>query len=261
MKILLTNDDSHQSPLLQFAIEALSPLGDLTIVVPLEEQSWKGKSMTRFGTVHEGETVVAGRVVRTLSGTPADCVNIAIYHYGRPDFVVSGINAGLNVGASFVLASGTVGACFEANIAGIPALAWSQEFDRSLWKGYTATYSLPEEVVTHLRAQTTRVARTLFPAFTALLAQDRSAYTWNVNMPHMLSNEPSLEGATLARNQYFSCFSRGEFGFQHQLVEVKKGAEAQCDDQVLLRGHVPVTRFSLSPWSALPGLTDRLPIP
>ena len=49
MRILLTNDDSHDSPLFLLAIKVLEGLGDLTIVVPAQEHSWKGKSMTRFG--------------------------------------------------------------------------------------------------------------------------------------------------------------------------------------------------------------------
>ena len=40
MKILLTNDDSHQSPLLAFVIQNLKKFAELTIVVPKHEQSW-----------------------------------------------------------------------------------------------------------------------------------------------------------------------------------------------------------------------------
>ena len=47
----------------------------------------------------------------------------------KPDMVVSGINMGINMGLGFVLSSGTVGACLEANIAGVPAVALSQELD------------------------------------------------------------------------------------------------------------------------------------
>ena len=52
MRILLTNDDSHDSPLFLLAIRILRGLGDLTVVVPAQEQSWKGKSMTRFGELY-----------------------------------------------------------------------------------------------------------------------------------------------------------------------------------------------------------------
>jgi 5'/3'-nucleotidase SurE len=48
MDILLTNDDSHISPLFHFLIDKLRLLGNLTIVVPKEEQSWTGKAISRF---------------------------------------------------------------------------------------------------------------------------------------------------------------------------------------------------------------------
>ncbi len=131
MKILITNDDSHRSPLLQFAISYFSRFGDVSIVVPLHEQSWTGKCVTRFDPVHAQEVELFGRKAFTVSGRPADCVNVGVYNLldQRPDLVVSGINAGFNMGIGFVLSSGTVGACLEANIADIPAIALSQSFD------------------------------------------------------------------------------------------------------------------------------------
>ena len=124
-KILLTNDDSHDSPLFHFAIDELQKLGDLTISVPATEQSWKGKAMTRFGNVYVEEISIHGTGAWSITGTPADCVNIAIYNLMEtpPDVVVSGTNIGKNTGLSFMWSSGTVGACLEANIAGLPALA------------------------------------------------------------------------------------------------------------------------------------------
>jgi len=127
--LLLTNDDSHDSPLFLHAIAALSRLGDVTIVVPATEQSWKGKSMTRYGALYVERIDLHGRAAWSVTGTPADCVNLGIYNLlpAPPDVVVSGINIGKNVGLGFLFSSGTVGACLEANIAGLPALALSQE--------------------------------------------------------------------------------------------------------------------------------------
>ena len=62
-RILLTNDDSHDSPLFLLAIRSLAQFGELEIVVPATEQSWKGKSMTRYGALY------AERI--DLHGTPA----------------------------------------------------------------------------------------------------------------------------------------------------------------------------------------------
>jgi 5'-nucleotidase len=60
------------------------------------------------------------------SGTPSDCVKLAIWALleEKPDFVLSGINHGSNLGTD-VLYSGTVAAAMEGVIEGIPSLAFS----------------------------------------------------------------------------------------------------------------------------------------
>ena len=68
MRILLTNDDSHDSPLFLLAIELLKDLGELTVVVPAEEQSWKGKSMTRFGVLYADRIDLHGTMAWSVSG-------------------------------------------------------------------------------------------------------------------------------------------------------------------------------------------------
>ena len=72
------------------------------------------------------------RLPEVISGTPADCVKLALSHLlpRRPDVIVSGINAGANVGVD-VLYSGTVSAATEGALAGIPAMAVSVPPGRS----------------------------------------------------------------------------------------------------------------------------------
>jgi 5'-nucleotidase len=61
-----------------------------------------------------------------VDGTPTDCVALAVGELldARPDFVLSGINHGANMGED-VLYSGTVAGAMEATILGIPAVALS----------------------------------------------------------------------------------------------------------------------------------------
>ncbi|MYF18520.1 MAG: 5'/3'-nucleotidase SurE, partial [Gemmatimonadetes bacterium] len=80
MKILLTNDDSLDSPLFLFAVDYFQVMGDVKAVVPAEEQSWKGKAMTRFGTRHVERLDGFACETYAFSGTPADCANFGIYH-------------------------------------------------------------------------------------------------------------------------------------------------------------------------------------
>ena len=93
MHILLTNDDSHTSPLFRFAIDILKPLGDVTIVVPQEEQSWTGKSMSRFKPLALSQMKLQDDIAHCVNGTPADCVNLGVHHLCQepPDLVVSDI--------------------------------------------------------------------------------------------------------------------------------------------------------------------------
>ena len=51
LKILLTNDDGYDSPLLAMVYECVKNWGEVSIVVPAAEQSWTGKSITRIGTM------------------------------------------------------------------------------------------------------------------------------------------------------------------------------------------------------------------
>jgi 5'-nucleotidase len=138
LKILITNDDGIDAPALVPLARALSPMGEVTVVVPDRERSWVGKAITRFEPVTLSETERGGLPMFTTSGYPADAVQLGVHSLGGsvPDLVVSGINLGYNHGAGFLMSSGTVGAAVEAWISGIPALAVSTGTmsDWHLWR-------------------------------------------------------------------------------------------------------------------------------
>ena len=124
--ILLTNDDGVDSPALLPFIHALQRLGEVRTVVPEGQRSWIGKALTRFEPIEVAEVDRSGHTVVTVSGTPADAVQVAASYYETPpDLVVAGINLGYNHGAGYIISSGTVGACFEGWELGIPAIAFS----------------------------------------------------------------------------------------------------------------------------------------
>ena len=124
--ILLTNDDGVDSPALVPFIGALARLGDVRTVVPEGQRSWIGKALTRFEPIEVAEVDRAGYTVVTVSGTPADAVQVAAAYFDTPpELVVAGINLGYNHGAGYIVSSGTVGACFEGWELGIPAFGFS----------------------------------------------------------------------------------------------------------------------------------------
>jgi 5'-nucleotidase len=132
MRILVTNDDGVRSEGLHALADALSPLGEITIVAPLTEASAIGHALTLRRPLRLEQ--IAERTY-AVDGTPTDCVNIGVITVlkGLPDLVVSGINKGWNLGDD-VTYSGTVAGAMEGAMLGAPSLAvslkWtSEEFD------------------------------------------------------------------------------------------------------------------------------------
>lgn len=131
--ILLTNDDGVDSPALLPFRAALENLGEVRTVVPEGQRSWIGKALTRFEPIEVTEVDRSGYPVVTVSGTPADAVQVAASYFDTPpDLVVAGINLGYNHGAGYIISSGTVGACLEGWELGIPAVAFSAGI-RGVW--------------------------------------------------------------------------------------------------------------------------------
>jgi 5'-nucleotidase len=127
LRILLTNDDGIAAPGIAALWRAVRDLGEVTVVAPDSERSAVGHAITLADPLRvadfEGPDGFAGHAV---SGTPADCVKIAVRAIlsRSPDLVLSGINQGANMGTN-LLYSGTVSAATEAAMLGVPAAAIS----------------------------------------------------------------------------------------------------------------------------------------
>jgi 5'-nucleotidase len=123
MHLLCTNDDGILAYGLECLVRAASPLGDVTVVAPDREQSATSHSLTLH---HPVRAVRRGDQRYQVDGTPTDCVMLAVEALmeHRPDFVLSGVNHGHNMGED-VLYSGTVAAAMEGVALGIPAIAIS----------------------------------------------------------------------------------------------------------------------------------------
>jgi len=121
--ILVTNDDGYRSEGIHALADALQPLGDVTIVAPVDEASAIGHALTLRRPLRLEHIRAA---VYAVDGTPTDCVNMAVTQVFKrlPDLVVSGINKGWNLGDD-VTYSGTVAGALEAALLGVPGLAVS----------------------------------------------------------------------------------------------------------------------------------------
>src|SRR5690554_2843629 len=149
MHILVSNDDGYSAPGLEALVEALSGIGDLTVVAPETNCSGSSNSLTLNRPLW-AHTAANGFYY--VNGTPSDCVHIALTGMldHRPDLVVSGINNGANMGDD-TLYSGTVAAATEGYLFGIPAIAFSL-VDRG-WKHLDAAAQVARSVVERHIAQ------------------------------------------------------------------------------------------------------------
>lgn len=180
MRLLLSNDDGILAKGLSILEQAVTPLGDIHVVAPDREQSATSHSLTLH---HPLRPVRLGEQRWQVDGTPTDCVLLACEALldVRPDFVLSGINHGPNMGED-VLYSGTVAAAMEGLALGIPAIALS--FAGSLLRADAMLETQVPQIrslVSHLMQLET------FPRDTLL----------NVNLPAVPG--PEIKGVRLTR--------------------------------------------------------------
>ena len=136
--ILVTNDDGINAPGIRNLISVMKEIGDVIVVAPDSPQSGMGHAITVGDTLRLEEVqIFEGVKAYECSGTPADCVKMAISEIlnKKPDLCVSGVNHGANSSIN-VIYSGTMSAAIEAGIEGIPAIgfslldfSWNAEFD------------------------------------------------------------------------------------------------------------------------------------
>ena len=129
MHIALTNDDGIHAIGLRSIYYALIKAGHrVTVIAPMSEQSAVGHAITILTPLRVKRVEENGFKGFGIYGTPTDCVKLGISELldEAPDMVVSGINAGANVGPD-ILYSGTVAAATEAAHLGFPALAVSYD--------------------------------------------------------------------------------------------------------------------------------------
>ncbi len=167
---IVTNDDGIGAPGLEVLAASLAASYRLVTVAPATACSGCGHSLTTHGPIR---VEPRGADAFAVYGTPGDCVRLALLHLApRADLVVSGINAGGNLGCD-LFHSGTAAGAREAALRGRRAVAFSQ-------------YLMRERPVDWLRAGWW-AARVLSGLIHTPLPP-RSF--WNVNFPCLLPDDP-----------------------------------------------------------------------
>ena len=194
-----------------------------------------------------------GRVT-TVEGTPADCVRAAVALPGepKPDWVVSGVNHGSNLGID-IYYSGTVAAAREAAILGIPSVAISVLVKADIPADWTRITSVAAAILPALIAPQ---APSPAPGLHEEIARHvrsvpASPGFWNVNLPCPIRDgDLPVEMAPLSTDPFHIQYesSRDEYG---RCCLTSKGnyhdrpAAAGTDVAAVFAGRIALTRISL----------------
>lgn len=143
MNILVSNDDGIAANGIRVLTEELSKKHNVYVVAPDRERSAAGHSLTihtplRVEELDSGKN--GARRTWVTTGTPGDCIKIAmsalLSEDEKPDYVISGINHGPNLGSD-ILYSGTVSCAMEGAMMGIPSIAVSLASLKSDYEDFT----------------------------------------------------------------------------------------------------------------------------
>jgi 5'/3'-nucleotidase len=213
MNVLLTNDDGYLAPGMLALLDTTRAMGWLPfIVAPTHGMS--GASRARRSGLHIpwNEDAVADCVAYHLDATPASCVVFALTSGLLPeiDLVLSGVNAGENLGAGLTI-SGTFGAALEAAAYGVRAIAVSRQYEGDIGSDPTGW-------------DWSRIPQQLGP--TLEWCMDRSDWdVCNINLPNRPdSDHPTL--TTISRQSYFgdrydptTCTIVSDYGYRASLLD------------------------------------------
>jgi len=145
--ILVVNDDGITAPGIKALLAVAKKYGEAVVVAPDKPQSGMGHAITINSTLHVTKTEVDENLAYACSGTPVDCVKIAVNKLlpKKPDLVVSGINHGSNSSIN-VIYSGTMSAAVEGSLEGIPSIGFSL-LDHSIDANFEAAQFFADKII------------------------------------------------------------------------------------------------------------------
>ncbi len=248
-RILISNDDGIKSPFLPPFAKALSKIADIEIVVPAREQSWIGRAYNRHEEIFVEELDFYGFKCRTVSGTPSDCVNIALAHLcsQAPDAVVSGLNIGQNIAVPLLWSSGTFAAAVEAAGWGFPAFAFSMKLEKKYYEACRVRHTPPPpELLENLENASAHAAA--FIANSLARSDFEDGDILNVNYPAVFSPETPFEYCVPAHAKLSSLYvrnERGNFDFSYAIGETSSPTGQRTDIECLESGHACHSRVNI----------------
>ena len=178
--ILITNDDGYNAIGIKILLEIAEKLGkNVYVISPEKNQSAKSKSITIRNNINFKKISNYNWIV---DGTPTDCMIFALNHIfksDKPDLILSGINAGSNIGDE-VSYSGTVAAAWEGAVRGINSFALSQYGGTIDSKSYEVSQTYGLEIVSQL-----------------INSDSKSTKFYNINFPNQIIHKNVVDNFQL----------------------------------------------------------------
>ena len=270
--ILVVNDDGPKSPLLAPFLSAISAAPwckSLTWAVPATNQSWKGFAMTRHGIVSATPGEIAGHPGYLVGGTPADCAALGIYHFlpEPPDYVLAGINLGINSTMPYFLASATIGAAAVSTLCRVRACALSADIPWSMLADFD---SADYDKFASRTADWARIAEQCVALVGRLMSVDgwRFADLYSINVPLNVQSDTPTVFTKLQRGSFRTLFKPvGPGKFEHDSGPLEDGglraAEPQnlpytVDAHAIKAGHTSITPVAFALGAELPADAMRV---
>ncbi|MGD1907369.1 MAG: 5'/3'-nucleotidase SurE [Leptolyngbyaceae cyanobacterium] len=226
MTLVLTNDDGIDAPGIR-ALQAALPGQTAAIVAPDQPLSGCSHQINRGGSIAIDSR---GMGEYAIGGTPADCTRVAVsYLYPETRWVLSGINAGGNLGAD-IHVSGTVAAVREATLLRIPGIALSQYIHNRQPIDWSVTTRLAAKVLGKL-----------------MRMPPQSGRFWNVNLPHVSRDapEPSLVECPACTQPLPTEFTVVDGKFRYVGAYGQRQRDPGADVDVCFSGHISISEVRL----------------
>jgi len=257
--VLVTNDDGIESAFLHRLVEALRGDFRVSVAAPAFEQSWIGRAISRnndIEVIHTPSIFPEGIDAWAISGTPTDCVNIALGHLlpELPDLVVSGINIGYNTTETLLLSSGTVAGAIEGAFWGLPAIAFSKCVPGPLFEGIRDSKGGTEGSFAESLRLAADHARAI--AVETLREPPPKGIVLNINFPPETRADSPIEETFPAKIQLGSLyaeFSPGKYRFRYSDGSLLED-HPMSDRAALERGCISRSEIDLSKMGRRPNL-------
>ena len=233
-RILITNDDGYDADGIKLLTEIIEPMvKEVWVIAPSEESSGSGHSLTVRRNI---DVVQLSDRKFSVDGTPTDCVIIAlnqIMERCRPDLLLSGINRGVNI-AEDITYSGTVGAAYEATIAGVRAIAFSQELSTTAkidWSSARENVGAVIQSLYNKEWQPDCLLNVNFPK--QIIGGGKIKFSFQGR--HKEGDEIALISNSLRKKSY-----------RIGAVKLNKSVQENSDIEVLKKGFISVTPISIN---------------